>query len=235
VAALKVENTGPILIFGELDRVEGEVWLTNTSGVEVTINQASLTVDFPTPETGSIPLPDNTVVPPGATRCLAIRSGMPSFTLGGTYSAEIAVVTSAGPQVVKATVVIANTYLARLAPSILTFTGVKKGASLKGTVLVVNQGNTPIKVGPIPGETMLEVVTIPRVVEISGATLSVQPGPGLASGGTVTFTNPTKTVAVGAWASIDVTLKMPATLPANRHFRVLPRIVTQRLVVDLLT
>ena len=102
-------------------------------------------------------------------------------------------------------------------------------------MLVVNKGNTPIKVGPIPGETMLEVVSIPRVVEVSGATLSVQPAPGLAPGGTVTFTNPTKTVAVGGWASIDVTLKMPATLPTNRHFRVLPRIATQRLVVDLLT
>jgi hypothetical protein len=235
VAALKVDTPTPILIFGEFDRVEGEVWLTNTGGVDVTITKALLTVDFATPETGSIPLPDSTAVPPGATRCLTIRSGMPAFTAGGTYSAHISLETSAGNQTIAATVVIADTFVVRLAPSSLTFTGVKKSTTLTGTVYVVNRGNTPVKVGPIPGETMLEVVTVPRVVEVSGTTLSVEPAPGLASGGTVTFTNPTKTIAPGGWAAVDVKLKMPATLPTNRHFRVLPRITTQRLVVDLLT
>lgn len=235
MAALSVDVAVPILIFGELDKIEGEVWLTNSTGGQVTIDSASLTVNFPTPETGPIPLPDGAGLPPGATKRLLIRSGMPMYTPGGTYSAEITLATSAGGQVVKATVVIADTYVVALAPTVLTFTGVKKSSTLSGTVLVVNKGNTPIKVGAIPSETMLEVVTIPRVVEVSGATLSVQPAPGLAAGGTVTFTNPTATVARGAWASVDVKLKMPATLPANRHFRVLPRIATQRLVIDLLT
>jgi hypothetical protein len=235
VAVLTVDVAVPILIFGELDRIEGEVWLTNATAGEVTITSATLTVNFPTPETGAIPLPDGAGLAPAATRRLLIKTGMPMYTPGGTYSAEIALNTSAGGQVIPATVVIADTYVVALAPTVLTFTGVKKSSTLTGTVLVVNKGNTPIEVGTIPSETMLEVVTIPRVVEVSGATLSVEPAPGLAAGGTVTFTNPTKTVAPGAWASMDVKLKMPATLPTDRHFRVLPRIATQRLVVDLLT
>ena len=235
MAALKVDVAVPILIFGELDQIEGEVWLTNTSGAPVTIDSATLTVNFPTPETGAIPIPDGAGLAPAETKRLLIRTGMPMFTPGGTYSADITLATSAGGQVIKATVVIADTYVVGLAPSVLTFTGVKKSTSLKGTVLVINKGNTAIKVGSIPNETMLEVVTVPRVVGVSGATLSVEPAPGLTPGGTVTFANPTKTVAPGAWAAVDVTLTMPATLPANRHFRVLPRIATQRLVVDLLT
>lgn len=235
MAALKVEVAQPILIFGELDRIEGEVWLTNVSGSEVTIKTATLTVNFPTPEKGPIPLPDGVGLPPGATKRLLIQSGMPPYTLGGTFSATIDLQTSAGGQVIAATVVLANTFVVALAPTVLTFTGVKKSTTLTGTVLVANKGNTPIKVGTIPSETMLEVVTIPRVIEVSGASLSVQPAPGVAAGGTVTFTNPTTTVAPGAWASVAVKLKMPATLPPDRHFRVLPRIATQRLVVDLLT
>lgn len=235
MAALSVDVAEPILIFGELDTFEGEVWLTNTTNAQVTIDSASLTVNFPTPETGPIPLPDGAGLPTGATKRLLIRSGMPMYTPGGAYSAEITLATSAGGQVIKATVVIADTYVVALAPTALTFTGVKKSSTLNGTVLVVNKGNTAIDVGTIPKEKMREVVIMPRVVEVSDAELSVQPAPGLAEGGTVTFTNPTATVASGDWTSLDVKIKMPATLPANRHFRVLPRIATQRLVIDLLT
>lgn len=235
MAALKVEATEPILIFGELDRIEGEVWLTNDTGADVTIVSATLTVNFPTPETGPIPLPEGTALATKATKRLLIQSGIPTYAPGGTFSAHIDLLTSGGGQTIKATVVIADTFIVALAPTVLTFTGVKKSTTLTGTVLVVNKGNTPIKVGTIPSETMLEVVTIPRVVEVSGATLLVQPAPGVAAGGTVTFTNPTPTVAPGDWASLDVKIKMPATLPPHRHFRVLPRIATQRLVVDLLT
>jgi hypothetical protein len=235
VAALKVDVAVPILIFGELDRIEGEVWLTNTTNAEITIDKATLTVNFPTPESGPIPLPDGVGLPPGATKRLLIQSSMPPYTLGGTYSATIDLQTSAGGQVIAATVVLADTFVVALAPTVLTFTGVKQATTLTGTVLVVNKGNTPITVGTVPSETMLEVVTIPRVIEVSGASLSVQPAPGLAAGGTVTFTNPTTSVAPGDWASVDVKLEMPATLPPNRHFRVLLRIATQRLVVDLLT
>jgi hypothetical protein len=42
-------------------------------------------------------------------------------------------------------------------------------------------------------------------------------------------------VAPGTWRPVPVKLTMPATITANRHFRVLPRIATQRFVVDLLT
>jgi len=235
VAGLTVDFTVPILLFGELDKVEGEVWLTNNTGSEITITGAQLTVSFPTPETGAIPLPDNTPVPVGATKRLFVRSSMSVYTPGGTYSGQIDLTTSAGGQSIPATVVIADTFVVALAPSVLTFTAVKKSSTLTGSVIVLNRGNTPVPVGKIPDETMLEVVTIPRVVEVSGATLSVEPAPGLATGGKVTFTNPTPTLAPGTWASVDVKLKMPATLTANRHFRVLPRIATQRFVVDLLT
>lgn len=232
---LTVDIAQPVLIYGEHDQVAGEVWLTNNSGGDVTVNGASLTVAFPTPETGAIPLPNNTTIAVGASRRFAIQSGMPVFTPGGTYGASIDLETSAGPQSIAASVFIADTYLAEVVPTVLTFTGVTKSATLTGTVLVVNRGNTPIQVGAIPDETMLEMVTIPRVVEVSGATLSVQPATAMVTGGTVTFSNPVTAVAPGAWEPVAVKLTMPATITADRHFRVLPRIATQRFVVDLLT
>ncbi|HET8589844.1 MAG TPA: hypothetical protein VFM01_09440 [Nakamurella sp.] len=234
-APLTVDIAEPVLIYGERDRVAGEVWLTNNSGADITVNGASLTVDFPTPETGAIPLPNNTAIAVGASRRLAIQSGMPVFTPGGTYNASIDLETTAGPQSIAASVFIADTYLAEVVPTVMTFTGVTKSATLAGTVLVVNRGNTPIDVGAIPDETLLEMVTIPRVVEISAATLSVQPAPAMVTGGTVTFSNPVTVVAPGTWRPVPVKLTMPATITANRHFRVLPRIATQRFVVDLLT
>lgn len=232
---LTVDISEPILIYGERDRAAGEVWLTNGLGEDVTINRASLTVAFPTPETSVVPLPDGAVITAGASRRLAVQSGMPMFTPGGIYGASIDLETSAGPQSIAASVVIADTYLLELAPTVLTFTGITKSATVTGTVFVVNRGNTPITVGAIPDETMLEMVTIPRVVEVSGATLSVQPGPVMVSGGTVTFSNPVTIVAPREWKPVTIKLTMPATIVANRYFRVLPRIATQRFVVDLLT
>jgi len=233
--AFTVEVATPILIYGERDQIEGEVWLTNTSGADVKITSASLCVNFPAPETAPIPMPDDAGVVAGATRRLTIRSGMPVFTTPGTYNADITLHTSIGDQVIAASVVIASTFLVQLAPAILTFTGVKKATTLSGTMLVLNKGNTPVDVGTIPDEKLLEMSTTPRILAISGGTVFVEPALTMTPGGTVKFTNPSSTVAPGAWASVEIKLKMPTTLAANRHFRVLPRIATQRFVVDVLT
>jgi hypothetical protein len=235
MSAFTIDVATPILIFGERDQVEGEVWLTNASGADIKITGARLRVSFPNPETAPIPIPHEAGIAAGSTKRLTIRSGMPVFTPAGTYNADITLHTSVGDQVIPASVVIASTFIVQLAPSVLTFTGVKKATTLSGAVLVVNKGNTPIDVVAIPDETMLEMVTTPRILAVSGGTVSVEPALAMTPGGTVKFTNASSTVGPGAWASVDIKLKMPAALPANRHFRVLPRIATQRFVVDLLT
>lgn len=235
MSAFTVDVPPPILIFGERDQVEGELWLTNPSADDIKITGASLHVNFPTPETAAIPIPADSGILAGSTKRLTIRSAMPVFTPPGAYSANITLHTSVGDQVIAASVTIASTFIVQLAPSVLTFTGVKKATTLSGTVLVLNKGNAAVDIGPIPAEAMLEMVAIPRILAVSGGTVSVEPSLGMTPGGTVTFANAQSTVAPGGWASVDIKLKMPATLPANRHFRVLPRIATQRFVVDLLT
>jgi hypothetical protein len=123
-----------------------------------------------------------------------------------------------------------------VAPQLLTFTGVLPSTTTPGSVVVLNKGNTNIVVGPIPDETLLEMVSTPRVlVAGGGGAVSVEPALGLVPGGTVTFTNTTPTIAPGGWAQVDFHLTTPAALTANRHFRVLPRVATERFVVDLLT
>jgi hypothetical protein len=235
MSVFTVDVATPILIFGEGEHVEGEVWLTNSTSSAIKIAGATLLVNFPTPENAAIPIPDDAGIGAGATRRFLIRSGMPVFTPPGTYTAVITLHTSSGDQAIAASVVIASTFIVQLAPTVLTFTGVKKSVTLTGAVLVINRGNTAIDVTSIPDETMLEMVPTTRIVAISGATLTVEPALGMTPGGTVKFTNPSVTIAPRAWASVDIKLKMPATLATNRHFRVLPRIATQRFVVDLVT
>ena len=78
-----------------------------------------------------------------------------------------------------------------------------------------------------PEHTVLEIGT--------GGSVSVEPAPGPSTGGTVTFTNNTPTIDPGDWAQVDFHLTTPATLAADRHFRIMPRIASERLVVELLT
>jgi hypothetical protein len=101
---------------------------------------------------------------------------------------------------------------------------------------VRNRGNTPFTVNPIPNEDLVEVVVVPRVLEVgtTGA-VTVEPAPGATPSGSVTFTNPTPTINPGDWAQVDVQITAPASMTADRHFRVMPRIVTERFIVDLLT
>lgn len=231
-----IEGTTPVLLFGERDQVLGEVWFTNPTGADIKVTGASVLVNFAVPETGVIHLSSDAVLAAGATKRLAIAMGVQPFTTPGTYSAALTLNTSAGDQVVPASVMIASTLVPQLAPTVLTFTGVKKSTTISGSVVVLNKGNTAIVVGPIPDETLLEMVTIARVLAVGGAgSVSVQPALGLVPGGNITFTNTKPTIPPGGWANVDFKLTTPATLTADRHFRVLPRIATERFVVDLLT
>lgn len=235
MAALSVEVPTPVLIFGEGEQLAGEVWLTNSSGGEVKITGALLKVDFPQPETGPIALPDEVVMRVGATRRLTIRSGMPAYTPPGTFPAKITVQTSVGDQAIPASVVIAAVVNVGLAPSVTTLTGATSSSTHTVTVLVANRGNVPVAVGTIPAETLQEMVSVPRVLEVSGGTVRVEPAVGTAPGGAVTFASTPTTVPPAGWVAVDVLLTLPATLPADRHFRLLPRIANTRFVVDLLT
>lgn len=235
MAVLAVEVPTPILIIGEGEQLAGEVWLTNASGADVTITGATLTVAFPTPESGPIALPDGVKLAPGVTRRLVVRSGIPPYTPPGTFTASIDVTTSAGPQTIPATVVITSVVNVAFSPSVLTFAGVLPSSTHIGRVQVLNRGNVAVDVGAIPDETLLEMVTIPRVVRVSGASVAVEPALGTTPGGTVTFANPLSTVPPGGWTSVDVSVTLPAALTAGRHFRILPRIANQRFVIDLLT
>jgi len=236
VPPLTVEGSTPILLFAEQDQMQGEVWLTNTTGADIGISGGSVLVDFSPPETGAIAFPSGAAVPAGATKRLALRMAVRPVASPGNYTATITLDTAAGTQTIPATAVVASVFLPVVGPSKLTFAGVTSSATLNGSVVVRNRGNVPVVVNTIPDETLVEVVILPSVLTTgAGGSVSVEPAPGTSTGGTVTFTNDTPTIDPGDWAQVDFALTTPAGLAADRHFRILPRIASQRFVVDLLT
>ena len=233
---LTVVGSTPILLFGELDQMQGEVWLANPTASDIGVSDGSILVNFATPETGTIAFPNGAAVPAGATRRLGLNLAIRPDTSPGLYAATISLNTSAGVETIPASAVVATVYLPALGPTKVTFSGVAPSSTVDGNLVVRNRGNVPITVNGIPDETLVEVVVIPRALEVDAAgAASVTPAPGPSAGGTVTFTNATPTIAPGDWADVDFHLATPASLVANRHFRVLPRIGNQRFVIDLLT
>ena len=236
MASLTVEGSTPILLYGEQDQMQGEVWLSNPTGAAIEITSGSLLVNFAVPETGAISFPASAEVPAGATRRLGLTMTLQPFTVPGFYPATITIQTNTGPETIPATAVVASVFLPVLAPATITFTDVTPATTLDSSLIVRNRGNIPIVVNSIPGETLAEVVILPRVLKSgTGGSVSVGPAPGSLTGGTVTFTNNTPTISPGDWAQVEFHLTTPATLAADRHFRILPRIVNERFVVNLLT
>lgn len=233
---LTVEGSTPILLYGEQDQMQGEVWLSNTTGAAIGVTGGTLLVNFSPSETGTITFPPGAAVPAGATRRLGLSLNLQPFTAPGAYAATITLDTALGSQTIPATAVVASLFLPEVAPSTVTFTGVTGGATLDGSVIVRNRGNTTFDVNAIPDATVGEVVILPRVLRAgTGGAVSVTPAPGLLTGGAVTFTNNTPTINPGDWAQVDFHLTVPATLAVGHHFRVFPRIASARFVVDLLT
>jgi hypothetical protein len=232
---LQLVTSPPILIFGTLDGAEGEVWLKNGTGAPITVSKADVTVTIGTPETGTITFADEPITA-GSIKRLVFRFGLNAFIAPATYPAEVVLTTSAGALAIAATLVVIKKFVLELAEASTVFTGVAASTTYQGAVVAVNRGNAPVTVGQIPDETVLEMVTMPRVLAIApGGEVSVAPSGGLAPGGTATFTNTKPTINPGDWSEITFDLTTPAALDPHRHFRVLPRIATQRFVVDLLT
>jgi len=236
VPPLQLVTSAPILIFGTLSGAEGEVWLKNTSNATITISQADVTVTIGgDTETGAIKFADEPIGADSIKR-LVIRFGLNAFISPATYIASVALTTSVGNQTIDARLVVAKTFVLELAETSTIFTGVVASTTYQGTVVAVNRGNAPVTVGQIPDATLLEMVSTPQVLTVApGGAVTAAPGPGLTPGGSATFTNTKPTIGPGDWAEIQFDLKTPAAVTANRYFRVLPRIATQRFVVDLLT
>lgn len=236
MAPLTVEGSTPVLLYGEQDRMHGEVWLTNPTGAAIGVSGGSVLVNFTPPETGTIAFPAGAAVPAGATRRLALDMALQPAAAPGVYPATITLDTAAGSQTIPASAVVASVFLPVVAPDKLTFTGVTASTTVDGSVIVRNRGNTPVVVNAIPEETLVEIAILPQVLEVgAGGSVSVEPTPGPSAGGTVTFTNDTPTIDPGDWAQVDFHLATPAALAADRHFRVLPRIANTRFTLDLLT
>lgn len=236
MAPLTVQGSTPILLYGEQDRMQGEVWLTNPTSAAIGVSGGSLLVNFAVPETGTISFPPGAAVPAGATRRLALDMALQPIAAPGVYTATITLNTAAGSQTIPATAVVASVFLPVVAPGTLTFTGVTASATVDGSIVVRNRGNIPVVVSTIPAETLVEIAVLPYVLDVgAGGSVSVEPAPGASPGGTVTFTNNTPTINPGDWAPVDFQLTTPASLAAGRQFRVLPRIASARFAVDLLT
>jgi hypothetical protein len=233
---LTVESPVPILLFGERDQMQGEIWLSNSTPSDIGLNGGTVLVNFGTPESGAITLPSNTAVPANTTRRLALNMAISPVTPPGVYTATVSLDTAVGPLNTAATAIVAGAVVPALGPAKFTFTGVAPSSVHTATIVVRNRGNTSFTVNAIPDETLVEVVVAPRVLEVgtTGA-VTVEPAPGVTPSGLVTFTNPTPTINPGDWAQVDVQITAPASMTADRHFRVMPRIVTERFIVDLLT
>ena len=239
---LDVGGATPILLVGEGDQIQGEVWLSNPTGGDIAVKSATLSATLPGGvETGTLQLPSDAAVMANGARRLVIGMGMQPLTPPGTYSASIDLSLTVGgtpaAQSIPATLVVLTAYQIVFAPNTLVFTGVVPGGTVTGSVVVVNRGNAAFTVGPIPDETIYEVIATPRLLGVgAGGLVGVEPATGLAAlAGKVTFTNATPLINVGSWADVTFQLTTPGSLAANRHVRVLPRIATQRFAIDLLT
>ena len=238
MAALVVEGTTPVLLLCVENQVQSEIWLTNPTPGDVKVDTATLSVTFSTgTESGAIQLPVDATIPADSTRRFAIGMGLKPFVAPGSYSAQIDLGTSTGPQSISATFVVLSRLAVGLAPSTSVFTGIAASTTVNGTVLVRNKGNVAVTVAAIPDAELFEVTVAPRVLGIApGGSVSVEPAAGLASlPGTVTFTNATPTIPVGGWADVTYSFTTPAGLAPDLHVRVLPRIATERFAIDLLT
>jgi hypothetical protein len=233
---LTVGSPVPILLFGERDQMQGEIWLSNSTPSDIGLNGGSVLVNFPTPESGAISLPSSTTVPANSTRRLALNMSISPVTPAGVYTGTVSLDTAVGPLSAPVTAVVASALVPALGPAKFTFTGVTASSIHNATIVLRNRGNTPFTVNPIPDETLVEIVVAPRVLEVAGTgAVTVEPAPAATPAGSVTFSNPTPTINPGDWAQVDFQITAPATVTADRHFRVMPRIVTERFIVDLLT
>jgi hypothetical protein len=233
---LTVESPVPILLFGERDQMQGEIWLSNSTPSDIGLNGGTVLVNFPTPESGTITLPSNSAVPANSIRRLGLNMSISPVTPPGVYTATVSLDTAVGPLSASATAIVAGALVPALGPAKFTFTGVTPSSTHTATIVVRNRGNTPFTVNPIPDETLAEVVVAPRTLEVGAAgAVTVEPAPAATPAGSVTFTNPTPTINPGDWAQVDILITAPASMTADRHFRVIPRIVTERFIIDLLT
>jgi hypothetical protein len=228
----------PVLVLGALDQLRGEVWLNNTSGTDVKLANAMLTVTISgPPEQGTIQIPPDTIVAAGASKRLSISFGIEPFTPPGSYAASIDLDTSAGSLSVPATIVIERIVAIGFTNRQHVFTNVASATKINSSVVVVNRGNVAFTVTPIPDEPLFELIPIPRVVAVADdGDVSVSPAPAMTPvAGKLQFTNDAPTIAVGGWAEVGYQMTTPAGLPAAAHLRALPRIGTERFSVDLLT
>ena len=199
-------------------------------------HQRNLLVNFAVPETGAISFPASAEVPAGATRRLGLTMTLQPFTVPGFYPATITIQTNTGPETIPATAVVASVFLPMLAPATITFTDVTPATTLDSSLIVRNRGQHPdrgeqhSRRDPGRGRDPAPRAQIRywrKCVRRSSARLI--------DGVAVTFTNNTPTISPGDWAQVEFHLTTRATLAADRHFRILPRIVNERFVVNLLT
>ncbi|MGH9181243.1 MAG: hypothetical protein ACRDY5_05960, partial [Acidimicrobiales bacterium] len=114
---LDILGTTPVLIVGQRDVTRGEMWLSNPGGTDIKLESATITVTLPGgPESGPIPLPPDAFVPANGVRRLVIEMGMQPLTAPGSHPASLALVTSAGNQVIPASMLIVAVVAPLLVP-----------------------------------------------------------------------------------------------------------------------
>jgi hypothetical protein len=236
---LTVAGSPTVLLVGGGETAKGEVWLQNTTGAEVKIHSARLTVQTPTGnQTGPIPLPTEAPIADKSFKRLSIGFGIEPFTAPGEYVAHVDLDTSIGVQTIPASlVVLANAQVAVL-PEQPVFAGVAPASTITTAVIVRNVGNVAVTVTSVADEPLFDVVAGQRMLGVgAGGIVQVQPATSLAPLALdLKFTlAATPTIAPAEWARIGIDVLVPAALGLGRHVRALPRIVNDRFNIDLLT
>ena len=236
---LDVAGSGTALLLGGGTTAQGEIWLENNTGAEVTIDKAELTVQVGAgSQTGPIPLPQDASIGAQSFKRLAIGFGMEPSTAPGEYPASVDLVTSIGSQTIAAMlIVLANPQVVVL-PEQTVFTGVVAGSTISTALIVRNVGNVAVTVSSVPDEPLFEIGVGQRLLGVDATgDVTVQPAIDLAElPQKLSFTlASTPTVAAAGWAKIGVDIAVPAGLSSGKHLRALPRIVNDRCSIDLLT
>ena len=235
-----------VIFAGDPGALSADVWLENRAASELHIRRASvLSKVVRAAEPGDsgrlarIQVPKR--IQPHECHHLAVSFDVDPFTPPGTYDASIVLEGVDGNTIFPAQIVVTQNYSLSIEPDQIVLT-VPPGGTGEGEVVVSNDGNVPIEVGPM-GEYTLEdrwrePVCCCSCHEEEGDRIAEADGESSVDDrriGAVVIDNDPMTVEPGATVVVRFVARVPPDLPMNMHLRARPRIGIERFSLDVIT
>jgi hypothetical protein len=238
-----------VIFIGDPGSLSADVWLENSAPSDLQIRRASVfsgAVRAAEPadrdRLARIQVPKR--IRPHQRHHLAVSFDVDRFTPPGAYAASIVLEGEDGTTTFPAQIIVTQDYALSIEPDQIVVT-VPPGGRFEGEVVVSNEGNVPIDIGPL-GEYPLEDPWREPLCcccchddhEDDDEHIAEAGGEPLVEGrkiGTIVIDNERKTVEPGSIAVVRFVARVSADLPTNMHLRARPRIGIERFSLDVIT